>query len=74
MEVIFEFLFGFFGELVLQLVGEILLEIGLHSLAEPFRKNPSPWLAAIAYVFRPYQVVRARQRYHVRETLETKQS
>lgn len=49
MEVIFEILFGFFGELVLQLVGEILIELGLHSMAEPFRKKPSPWLAAIAY-------------------------
>src|SRR3990167_6099120 len=49
MEIIFEILFGFFGELVLQLVGEILIELGLHSLAEPFRKKPSPWLAAIAY-------------------------
>lgn len=49
MEIIFEVVFGFFGELVLQLVGEILIELGLHSMAEPFRKKPSPWLAAIAY-------------------------
>ena len=49
MEVIFEILFGFFGELVLQLFGEILFEIGLHSLVEPFHKKPNPWLAAIAY-------------------------
>ena len=49
MEVIFEILFGFFGELILQLFGEILVEIGLHSVAEPFRKKPNPWLAAIAY-------------------------
>ncbi len=49
MEIIFEVIFGFFGELVLQLIGEILIEVGLHSVAEPFRKKPSPWLAAIAY-------------------------
>jgi hypothetical protein len=49
VEIIFEILFGFFGELILQLVGEILLEIGLHSVAEPFRKKPSPFFAAIAY-------------------------
>jgi hypothetical protein len=49
VEIIFEILFGFFGELLLQLLGEVLVEIGLHSVAEPFRKKPSPWLAACAY-------------------------
>ncbi|MES2950346.1 MAG: hypothetical protein V4858_17525 [Pseudomonadota bacterium] len=49
MEIIFEVVFGFFGELVLQLLGEILMEFGLHSVAEPFRRKPSPWLAAIGY-------------------------
>jgi hypothetical protein len=51
MEIIFEIVFGFFGELLLQILGELLLEIGLHSVAEPFRKKPSPWLAAIGYAF-----------------------
>ena len=51
MEIIFEILFGFFGELVLQILGEVLLEIGLHAVAEPFRRKPSPWLAAIGYAF-----------------------
>lgn len=51
MEVIFEVVFGFFGELVLQILGEVRLEIGLHSVAEPFRRKPSPVLAAIGYAF-----------------------
>ena len=51
MEIIFEAVFGFFGELLLQVLGELLLEIGLHSVAEPFRKKPSPVLAAIGYAF-----------------------
>jgi hypothetical protein len=28
----------------------VLFELGLHSLAEPFRKTPNPWLAAIGYL------------------------
>ncbi len=45
MEIIFELL----AELLLQLFGELLLEIGLHALVEPFRKQPHPWLSAFAY-------------------------
>ncbi|MBT9507946.1 hypothetical protein [Rhodoferax sp.] len=37
------------GEFLLQVVGEALLELGFHSLAEPFRKPPNPWLAALGY-------------------------
>ena len=44
-----EILIEFLGEFVLQVLGEALLEIGLHSLAEPFRKEPNPWLAAVGY-------------------------
>ena len=44
-----EFLFELLGELLLQVVGEVLLEIGLHSMAEPFRRQPNPWLAALGY-------------------------
>ena len=44
-----EFVFGLLGEFLLQLVGEALIEIGFHSLAEPFRRPPNPWLAAIGY-------------------------
>jgi len=44
-----EFIFELLGEFVLQVVGEALIEIGFHSLAEPFRRPPNPWLAAIGY-------------------------
>jgi hypothetical protein len=44
-----EFIFQLLGEFVLQVVGEALVEIGFHSLAEPFRRPPNPWLAAIGY-------------------------
>ena len=29
--------------------GSLFLEVGLRSLAEPFRKEPKPWLAALGY-------------------------
>jgi hypothetical protein len=45
LELIFEIL----GEFVLQALGEALFEVGLHSLAEPFRRAPNPWLAALGY-------------------------
>lgn len=44
-----EFLFELIAEFVLQLFGELLAELGLRSLAEPFRKEPSPWFAAVGY-------------------------
>ena len=44
-----ELLFEFLGEFLLQAVGEALFELGLHSLAEPFRRAPNPWLAALGY-------------------------
>lgn len=45
-----EFLLQLLGEFLLQVIGEALVELGLHSLAEPFRKPPNPWLAALGYV------------------------
>lgn len=45
-----EFLFEILGEFLLQAFGEALLEIGLHSLAEPFRRAPNPWMAALGYL------------------------
>lgn len=45
LEIIFEIV----GEFVLQMLGEALAELGLHSLAEPFRRPPNPWLAALGY-------------------------
>lgn len=38
------------GEFFLQALGEALVELGLHSLAAPFRRAPNPWLAAVGYV------------------------
>ena len=45
----FEFLFEIVLEVLLQLFFEVLVEFGLHSIAEPFRKPPNPWLAAMGY-------------------------
>ena len=44
-----EFLLELLFEFVIQIVGEALFELGFHSLAEPFRKPPNPWLAALGY-------------------------
>lgn len=49
MEVIFEALFQFLGELLLQVVFEVLAELGFRSVKEVFRKPAHPWLAAIGY-------------------------
>lgn len=45
LEIIIEFL----GEFLLQAIGEAIIELGLHSLAEPFRQPPEPWIAALGY-------------------------
>lgn len=44
-----EFLIELLGEFLLQVAIEALAELGFHSLAEPFRRPPSPWLAALGY-------------------------
>lgn len=44
-----EFLFEIVGEFLLQALAEVLLELGWHSMAEPFRRPPNPWLAALGY-------------------------
>lgn len=44
-----EIVFQFLAEFLLQLVGEALIEMGFHAVAEPFRKPPRPWIAAIGY-------------------------
>jgi hypothetical protein len=46
---VIEFFIQLIGEFVLQAVGEALVELGFHSLGEPFRKPVNPWLAAIGY-------------------------
>ena len=45
MEIIAEILL----ELLVQIVGEVLFELGLRSLAEPFRQQSNPWIAALGY-------------------------
>ena len=50
MEILFEILFQFIGELLLQVFAELLFEIGLRSIAEPFKRRPNAWLAACGYV------------------------
>lgn len=45
-----EFILEVVGEFLLQAVVEALLEVGLHSLAEPFRRPPNPWLAGLGYI------------------------
>jgi hypothetical protein len=50
VEIIFEVIGQFLFELLLQIVAEALIELGLHAMAEPFRKRPSPWVAAMGYV------------------------
>jgi hypothetical protein len=44
-----ELLLGLFGEFVLQVVGEDLVEVGLHAVAEPFQKKPKVWQASTGY-------------------------
>ena len=44
-----EFLFEIVGEFLLQVLVEALAELGLHSLGEPFRRRPNPWLAGLGY-------------------------
>jgi hypothetical protein len=44
-----ELLIEVLGEFMLQILGEALLELGFHALAEPFRKPPNPWLAALGF-------------------------
>jgi hypothetical protein len=51
MEVIFEFLFQLLLEFILQIFGELLVELGLRSLAEPFREREErhPLLTFVGY-------------------------
>jgi hypothetical protein len=49
MEFIFELLFEFFGELLLQIVFELLAELGWRGVGAPFRKSAHPLLAGVGY-------------------------
>jgi hypothetical protein len=44
-----EILLELLAELLFQIIGEVLVEVGLHSLAQPFRRQPNVWLAALGY-------------------------
>ncbi len=44
-----ELVLEFIGEFLLQACAEVLINLGFHSLAEPFRRPPNPWLAAFGY-------------------------
>ena len=46
-----EFLFEVLSEFLLQVLGQALIELGVHSLAEPFRTPPNPWLAGLGFLF-----------------------
>jgi FtsH-binding integral membrane protein len=48
--VLLELLFGFLGELLLQVLAEVLFELGLRSIATPFERSPNPYLATVGYV------------------------
>ncbi len=51
MELIFEFIFSIFGELLLQIIVEVLIELGFNGVASTIqnRKERSPLLAFIGY-------------------------
>lgn len=50
MELIFEFLFQVFGEVLLQAIFELLYELGFRSLADTIKRPRSPWLSAIGFL------------------------
>src|SRR4051794_26147629 len=53
MEILAELLLWlvqFFGELLLQVAFEAIVELGLHAAREPFRlPKPNPWIASLGY-------------------------
>lgn len=50
MEFVFEFILQVFGELALQALFEVLWELGLHSLADTFRRPKNPVLSTIGFI------------------------
>ncbi|MGZ5201321.1 MAG: hypothetical protein ACXWC4_16255 [Telluria sp.] len=50
MEEILVALLQILGEIVLQVAGEALAELGMHGLSGIFERRPHAWLAAIGYV------------------------
>jgi hypothetical protein len=51
MEFLFELLFEFFGEVILQVLFQALAEAGLHMVKKPDapEKKPNPWLLSLGY-------------------------
>ena len=51
MEILFEIIFGALFEIVLQIVGEALFELGFYSLAESLqrKRNRNPFVTALGY-------------------------
>ena len=49
MEFVFEIIFQFILELLLQAFFELLAELGVRSLADPFKKPPNPYLSTVGY-------------------------
>lgn len=49
MEILADLILQFIGEIVLQAVFELLAEWGFHSVAAPFRRPRNPVLAAIGF-------------------------
>jgi hypothetical protein len=45
-----EAVFGLIGEFLLQIVLEMLAELGLHAIGETARPQPRPFLAALGYL------------------------
>ncbi len=50
MEFVFEILFQFVGEILLQVSFEFLAELGLHSLGDTFKKPRNPALSTIGFI------------------------
>ena len=50
MEFIFEVIFQFVGEILLQLCFQLLAELGVHSLADPFRRPRNPALLTVGFI------------------------
>jgi VIT1/CCC1 family predicted Fe2+/Mn2+ transporter len=49
-EAALEILLELLLELIFQVCGELLAELGLRSLAQPFQRQPNVWLAALGYL------------------------
>ena len=49
MEILLEIIVQFFGEFLLQVLWQLFVEVGLQSLAEPFRRQSKPLLAVLGY-------------------------